>query len=185
MLCTVTSISQLHSADAFTVLLCLEHKVNGISIKSMIFKKNYIFQYITIYRICKWKLSSKFSLQCCIQLPKLKAEDRRENKQKFWSFFVCPCFFFKSIYWEISVNFWVDLWKIKLPFILRNSEFVINILDYFISHIKWEIWRDVLKVEKFCDAHVGIFKVLLSICYFLLSLLICTGEFILFYYYLT
>lgn len=40
-------------------------------------------------------------------------------------------------------------------------------------------------VEKFCDAHVGIEKLLLSICYFLLSLLICTGEFILFYYYLT
>lgn len=38
---------------------------------------------------------------------------------------------------------------------------------------------------KFCGAHVGIEKVLLSICYFLFSLLICTGEFILFYYCLT
>lgn len=34
--------------------------------------------------------------------------------------------------------------------------------------------------RKFCDACVGIEKVLLSICYFLFSLLICTGEFILF-----
>lgn len=40
-------------------------------------------------------------------------------------------------------------------------------------------------VEKFSDAYVGIEKMLLSICYFLLSLLICTGELILFYYYLT
>lgn len=72
-----------------------------------------------------------------------------------------------------------------LLFVLRNSMFVINLLMWFTHHIKSEIWSGILKVEKFCDALVGIENMLLSICYFLLSLLICTGEFILFYYYLT
>lgn len=101
----------------------------------------------SIYR-CKGFLT-KFSLQCCMQLARPKAEGwtwKQTKAQKIFFFFF---FFSLLVLWAIEVGVsvisWVVVWKISIC-TEKFCDVCHQLTEVVANHIKGEIWRGILMV---------------------------------------